>query len=130
METFDLLQTLSETPGPSGFEADIAAVIQAIWAPLVDEILIDRLGNVIARKKGTGSITAAQENRPSILLAAHMDEIGLMVSKVIEYKGNGFLRVVSLGGVDIRHIYGQQVVVHGTKNLRGVIGAPMASASN
>ena len=127
METFDLLQTLSETPGPSGFEADIAAVIQAIWQPLVDEITIDRLGNVIARKKGTGSLTSGQERRPSILLAAHMDEIGLMISKVIEFKGKGFLRVARLGGVDTRHIYGQQVVVHGRKNLRGIIGAPMTS---
>ena len=127
METFDLLQALSETPGPSGFEADIAAVIQEIWHPLVDEISIDSLGNVIALKKGVGSLTGAQEKRPSILLAAHMDEIGLMVSKLIEFNGNGFLRVVRIGGVDTRHIYGQQVVVHGTKNLRGIIGAPMTS---
>ncbi len=127
METFDLLQTLCETPGPSGFEADIAAVIQEIWRPLVDDITVDAMGSVIARKKGVGGAAAGQEKRPSILLAAHMDEIGLMVRHVLEFKGNGFLRVDRIGGVDARHLYGQQVVVHGRKNLRGIIGAPQTS---
>lgn len=127
METFDLLQTLTETPGPSGFEADIAAVVHEIWRPLVDEVNIDRLGSVIGRKKGHGNLSSGQERRPQILLACHMDEIGLMVTNIIEFKGYGFLRVTNIGGVDIRHIYGQQVMVHGRKNLRGILGAPQAS---
>ncbi len=129
MNTFELLQTLTETPGPSGFERDIAAVIEKIWQPLVDEIRTDRLGNLIAIKKGSGRRRSGEDLRPRILLAAHMDEIGLMVSRIIDFHGQGFLRVVNLGGVDIRHLYGQRVVVHGrdgdvSRNLKGIIGAP------
>ncbi|MFT5193963.1 MAG: putative aminopeptidase FrvX [Cellvibrionaceae bacterium] len=129
MNSFDLLQTLCETPGPSGFEEDIAAVIQEIWEPLTDEISVDRTGSLSARRKGSGSIREGSDRRPTIMLAAHMDELGLMVTKLLEYGGNGFLRVTNLGGVDWRQTAGQMVMVHGfdpisgaPKNLPGVIG--------
>lgn len=132
MDTFDLLQTLCETPGPSGFESDIAAVIQEIWEPLTDEISIDRTGSLSARRKGTGPLTKYQdgsERRPTILLAAHMDELGLMVTNLLEHNGNGFLRIINLGGVDWRQTNGQRVVIHGfdpesgaPKNIPAVIG--------
>ncbi|MFK7803584.1 MAG: M42 family metallopeptidase [Anaerolineae bacterium] len=129
MNSFDLLQTLCETPGPSGFEGDIAAVIQQIWEPLTDEISVDRTGSLSARRKGSGSIRESNEKRPTIMLAAHMDELGLMVTNLLEHGGNGFLRVINLGGVDWRQTAGQMVVVHGfdpdsgsPKNLPGVIG--------
>ena len=118
MNTYKRLQTLSETPGPSGFETDIANTIQTIWEPLVDEMQVDRVGNLIARKRGSGS-----EPRKTVLIAAHMDEIGLMVSQLEPHNGWGFLRVVNLGGVDIRHLYGQLVTVHGKRPLSGVIGS-------
>ncbi|MCP4363273.1 MAG: M42 family metallopeptidase [Chloroflexi bacterium] len=117
MDIFKLLQTLTETPGPSGYETQIANVIEELWQPYVDTITRDRLGNLIAIKQGQGP-----EPRCRILLAAHMDEIGLMVREVVSYNGNGFLRLISAGGVDIRQLYGQLVVVHGRKNLHGVIG--------
>lgn len=131
MDTYELLQTLTETPGPSGFEADVAAVIQQMWEPLVDSIEMDRTGSLIARKKGDGSAKSSKEKRPTILLATHMDELGLMVSQIIDFKGNGFLRVVELGGVDRRQLFGQQVVIHGfdrtekaPRNMIGIIGSP------
>lgn len=129
MDLFKVLQTLTETPGPSGFESDIAAVVQEMWHPLVDEMTVDRLGSLIAIKKGRGDLKSDGERRPRILLAAHMDEIGLMVRQVIDFHGSGFLRVNPLGGVDIRHLYGQQVVIHGhdgqtARNIRGILGAP------
>lgn len=130
VDTFKLLKKLVETPGPSGLEDRIAAVVQETWEPLVDEIRRDRVGSLIAIKHGSGP-----EPRPRLLLAAHMDEIGLMVTEIESYpdddSGNGFLRVDRVGGVDIRHLYDQTVVVHGSKgegtDLVGIIGCLPAS---
>jgi endoglucanase len=117
MDTFKHLQTLSETAGPSGNEQAIAAVIKKSWQPYTSHFVQDRLGNMMAVKEGSG-----KSPRRSILLAAHMDEIGLMVHEIVSHNGNGFLRVTNVGGVDIRHLYGQLVTVHGRKNFSGVIG--------
>ncbi len=123
MEVLELLKTLVTTPGPSGAEGDIATVVAEIWRPFADVIEIDALGNVIATKFGSG-----EEPRPKLLLSAHMDEIGLLVSDVIEHNGYGFLRVVPLGGVDRRQVLAQRVTVHGKRNLTGVTGALPANA--
>lgn len=117
MNTFKLLQKLSETAGPSGQETAVAAVVEELWQPYVDEFRRDLVGNLIAVRHGSGP-----EPRRRILLAAHMDEIALMVSEVVSHNGHGFLRVTSVGGVDKRHLYGQLVTVHGRKPLHGVIG--------
>ncbi|MCB8943010.1 MAG: M20/M25/M40 family metallo-hydrolase [Ardenticatenaceae bacterium] len=119
MDTFKLLQTLTETPGPSGFEQPAAAIVQELWEPYVDSITTDRVGSVIAIKKGQGA-----EPRPRLLIAAHIDEIGLLVSKIEERFGSGFLRLTALGGIDIRHVHGQVVEVHGRRTLTGVLGGP------
>ncbi|MCA9930955.1 MAG: hypothetical protein KC419_20865 [Anaerolineales bacterium] len=118
MNTFKILQRLTETPGPSGFEDEIAQTIQAIWEPYADEISIDRVGNLVAVKHGNGS-----KPRRRLLIAAHMDEIGLMVHRIVGHQGNGFLRLTPIGGVDVRHLYGQLVTVHGKRHLTGVIGS-------
>lgn len=123
MDTFELLKTINETPGPSGFEHDIATVIREIWEPLVNESNIDRVGSLIGIKHGREPKKEPDQPRRRILLAAHMDELGLMVSNVVEHNGWGYLRVTNLGGVDIRQLYNQRVVVHGRKNLPGVIGS-------
>jgi putative aminopeptidase FrvX len=117
MNTYKLLKRLTETAGPSGLEQPIAAVIEEIWQPYVDSIVSDRVGNLIAVKHGQG-----KETRPRLLLAAHMDEIALMVSQVEEHDGYGFLRITKVGGVDNRHLYGQLVTVHGQQALPGVLG--------
>ncbi|MGD2050209.1 MAG: M42 family peptidase [Chloroflexota bacterium] len=124
MEIFELLKNLSETPGPSGFERQVAEVIQDSWKPLVDEIDLDKVGSLVAIKKGQGA-----EPRSRILLAAHMDEIGLMVKQLLSLDGSedgsGFLRVTGVGGVDLRHLYGQTVVVHSSAgtDLVGILGS-------
>lgn len=118
MKIFKLLQTLTETAGPSGFEHDVADVIADVWQPYVDTLTRDRIGNLVAVKYGQGP-----EPRPRILLAAHMDEIALMVKQVVSHEDNGFLRVTNVGGVDIRHLYGQVVRVHGKRLLTGVLGS-------
>lgn len=118
MNPFKLLKKLTETPGPSGYEQKIAAAITELWQPYVDAITTDRVGSLIAVKHGQG-----EAPRPRILLAAHMDEIALMVRQIEAANGSGFLRLTRIGGVDIRHLYGQLVVVHGQRDLPGVIGS-------
>lgn len=128
MDLFKTLQTLTETAGPSGREAGIAQAITGLWQPLADEVRQDRMGNVVAVKRGYG-----EGKRPQLLLAAHMDEIALLVKQIVSYPDedettsvgdlSGFLRVTGVGGVDLRHLYGQQVLVHGKRELPGIIGA-------
>lgn len=118
MELHTVLQTLTTTPGPSGLEQDIAAVVAEMWRPYADTVETDRLGNLIALKDGAG-----ERPRPRVLLAAHMDEIALMVTEVAEAFGNGYLRITNIGGPDRRQMLGQRVTVHGRQNVRGVIGA-------
>jgi endoglucanase len=126
MDVLELLKELSETPAPSGFESRAAEVVKRWWEPLVDHLTVDRIGSLVALKKGQG-----QEPRPRLMLAAHMDEIGLMVKDIVAYPdnddGNGFLKVTQIGGVDIRHLYGQMVVVQGSKQepreLIGLLGS-------
>lgn len=120
MDVKQLLQTLTETPGPSGQESPIAQAVTTAWTPYVDLLMTDALGNLIGLKKGDG-----EAPRPRILLAAHMDEIALLVTQVLAYpdeNGYGFLKVTKVGGVDTRQTLGQQVLVHGQRELPGVIG--------
>jgi putative aminopeptidase FrvX len=85
-----LIQKLVETPSPSGYEAQIRSVVQAEIAPYTDAMQVDALGNLIAQK-GQGGADGIK-----IMLAAHIDEIGVMVTHVDE---NGFVRFTTLGGV-------------------------------
>lgn len=109
------LRRLSSTPGVSGFEEPIRAVVREEFAALGAEVSEDRLGNVIALKKGEG-----EGPHPRVLVAAHLDEIGLIVTSIEE---DGFLRFIPVGGVDPRVLVAQEVVVHGRRPLPGVIGA-------
>lgn len=113
-----MLKRLTEAAGPTGNEGGAAAVIETLWTSLADEIATDRVGSLIAIKHGTAN---GDLLRPSILLAAHLDELGLMVTSIVEHGGCGFLRVTKLGGVDRRHLMGQTAVVHGTRPLVGVL---------
>jgi tetrahedral aminopeptidase len=85
-----LIQKLVETQGPSGYETQIRAVVRDEVEPYADEVKVDALGNLIVRK-GSGGAEGMK-----IMLAAHIDEIGVMVTQVDE---NGFVRFTTLGGV-------------------------------
>ena len=85
-----LIQKLVETQGPSGYESQIRSVIRAEIEPHIDELRVDAMGNLIARK-GDGGAEGIK-----IMLAAHIDEIGVMVTQV---DMNGFVRFTTLGGV-------------------------------
>jgi endoglucanase len=116
-ELLALLKTLCATPGLSGHEAPIRKVLEKTWQPITDELSVSRLGSLHGLKSGT-----APEPRPAILIAAHMDAIGLMVTGIV----NGLLRVTEVGGLDARVLPGQLVSVHGRQDLPGVIVQPPA----
>lgn len=110
---FSTLQQLTQLPGVSGRESAVRRFISQQVAPYADDVKTDALGNLIVLKKGTSD--------KNLLLAAHMDEVGLM----IHYIGpDGFLRFVPVGGIDPRTLLAQRVTVHtsGGEALLGVIG--------
>ncbi len=94
----ELLKKLLTTYSPSGSEDKIRDIIKSEVEGLVDEISIDSLGNLICRKKGTGK---------KIMIAAHMDQIGLMITDI---EKEGFLRFTNIGGISPLMSYGQKVV--------------------
>lgn len=106
-----LLEKLSNANGISGAEGAVAKIIRDEIAPYVDEIRTDRMGNLIAVKKGDDF---------KIMLAAHMDEIGLMVQYIDE---KGFIRFVGVGGWYNPVLVSQRVILHGEKgDIPGVLG--------
>lgn len=111
MDIVKCLTTLAALPGLSGNEEQVANEVKKQFLPYCDEVTIDPMFNVIAHKKGTG---------PKVMIAAHMDEIGLMVAKI---EKDGALRMGSVGGVDPRILPGMQVRVYGKETLIGVVGA-------
>ena len=108
-----LLQQLTEASGPSGYEDNIRKIVQAEVKPLADEIKVDALGSLIARKKPSQQT----KDTKKIMIAAHMDEIGLMVSHVDE---NGFVRFSNIGGVFGKYVLGGRVRF--LNGVQGVIG--------
>ena len=108
-----LLQTLTETFGPSGYEDEVRKIVRSEVESLADEIRVDTLGNLIVRKRPT---KAAQDAR-KIMIAAHMDEIGVIASHVDE---NGFIRFAPIGGVFRRYVLGGRVrFLNGTQGIIG-----------
>lgn len=108
-----LLATITETPGAPGFENLIRNFIKDQVTPFVDEVSIDNMGNLIALKKGKDSSKRA-------MVAAHLDEIGFIVTDIDD---NGFVRFHTLGGFDPKTLTAQRVIVHGKKDLIGVMGS-------
>jgi endoglucanase len=138
------LKSLISVSGLSAYEGPVARLIEEKWKLLVDEISLSRLGSLHALKHGaypSGTMSTklsagngpstglrrersgertGRGKRPSIMIAAHMDAIGLMVTKIVE----GFLHVDDVGGVDARILPGTPVVVHGRQDLPGVVVLP------
>lgn len=107
-----ILKQLSEAVGVSGDEDAVRAIIKDAVAGHVDELWVDNLGNLLAVKQGTGAA------RLRVMLDAHMDEIGMMITSL---ESNGTLRFHAVGGIDDRVMLGKAVWV-GPKRLPGVIG--------
>ena len=109
---FELLKQISETPGASGFESKIRKLVIKAITPYVDSVSTDNIGNIIALKKG-------KENK-KVMAAAHMDEIGFIVSHIDD---EGFVKFQPLGGFDPKTLTSQRVIIHGKKDLVGVMGS-------
>ncbi|QDH81410.1 M42 family metallopeptidase [Echinicola soli] len=110
-----LLKQVCEIAGAPGFEKRIRDLVIQEVTPLVDEVKVDNLGNVIAVKKGSKNPDGKR-----VMVAAHMDEIGFIITHIDE---NGFLRFHTLGGFDPKTLTAQRVIVHGKKDLVGVMGS-------
>jgi putative aminopeptidase FrvX len=114
MVLVDALEKLSNACGVAGREEEVRSLMKKFLKPYVDEVKEDKLGNVIGIKKG-------KKNAPKVMLAAHMDEIGLLV-KTISKKG--FIRFAKIGGIDDRILLAQKVIVYTEKgSLHGIIGS-------
>lgn len=114
MSLSENLENLSNTCGVTGREEDVRKLMAKLMKPYVDEIAVDKLENVIAVKKG-------KPGSPKVMLAAHMDEVGLMVKTITK---DGFLQFAKMGGIDDRILLAQKVVVHTQSGtLQGIIGA-------
>jgi len=114
MSLAELLERLSNACGVAGREEEVKSLMIELLKPQVDEVRVDKLENVIGIRKGS-------KDAPKVMLAAHMDEIGLMV-KTISKKG--FLQFTKMGGIDDRILLAQKVTVYTEKGpLHGIIGS-------
>lgn len=113
------LKSMISVSGLSGHETPIAKIIQEKWDALVDETSVSRVGSLHGLKRGSGKTP-----RPSVMIATHMDAIGMMVSKITD----GFLHITNIGGIDVRVLPGAEVAVHASSGdeLPGVIAMPSA----
>ena len=106
-----LLKKICEVPGAPGREQLVRELVLAQVKKYADSVSIDNMGNVTVVKKGKNS-------KKKVMIAAHMDEIGFMVNHIDD---KGFLRFVPLGGFDPKTLTAQRVIVHGKKDLVGVM---------
>ena len=107
-----LLSKICELAGAPGYEKRIRDFVIKEVTPLVDEVKINNMGNVYAIKKG--------KEAKKVMIGAHMDEIGFIVTHIDD---NGFVRFHTLGGFDPKTLTSQRVIVHGKKDIMGVMGA-------
>ena len=111
----ELLSKICEIPGAPGFEKNIRKFVKEIITPYVDECYTDNIGNLIAVKKGVNN-----PDQKRVMVAAHMDEIGFIVTHIDD---NGFVWFHTLGGFDPKTLTAQRVIIHGKKELMGVMGS-------
>jgi len=111
MGDLSLLFELIRTPGVSGREEFVRELVARQMTGLVETITTDAMGNLIGHRPGKG---------PKVALVAHMDEVGFLVSKI---EKQGFLRVMPVGGVDPRVFGAQKVMVHGRRDIPGIVGS-------
>jgi endoglucanase len=111
-----LLSTICETPGAPGFEQRIRKFVIDTVTPLVDDLKVDNMGNVITLKRGKRQVA----EKKKVMIAAHMDEIGFIVTHISD---DGFIWFHPLGGFDPKTLTAQRVIVHGKKDLIGVMGS-------
>ena len=107
-----LLAELCEVAGAPGYENRVREIVLKEIKPLVDEINIDNMGNVVAVKKG--------KKGKKVMIGAHMDEIGFIVTHIDD---KGFVYFHTLGGFDPKTLTAQRVIIHGKEDVVGVMGS-------
>jgi endoglucanase len=112
MVNIELLKKICLTPGAPGFEHPIRSLLMNELKACVDELTIDAMGNLIAFKKGT--------HPTKLMLTAHMDEIAFIIQHIDD---DGFIRFLPLGGFDAKTLTAQRVIIHGKKEITGVMGS-------
>ncbi len=108
----EFLGKLVKAVGVSGYEDEVAELIKSEMEKYADSVEVDTLGNVIGLKKGKGE--------GKIMLAAHMDEIGFVVSHIDK---NGFIFVSPVGGINVKTLISTRVIVHGRSKCYGIMGS-------
>ena len=111
MDYEKVLGHLCALHGPSGFETEVAEAAAELLRPLMDEVNIDRMGNVIGVRR------CGKANAPKLLLDAHLDEIGFLITGHEE----GFLRFHQLGGVDPRMLPDRELTIMTNPPIHGVV---------
>jgi endoglucanase len=113
MSEVRLLRTLSNAFGPSGNEEQVRGILRAELEPCTDEVRVDKLGNIFFHHQG-------KEGFPRIMLSAHMDEVGVLVTFI---ENEGFLRFETLGGIPSNTLPGQRILFRGERGeLKGIVG--------
>ncbi len=110
----ELLKKLTEARGVSGHESMASAVFKDLLSEYTKDIKEDVLGNI------TGKISSGVDNAKKLLIEAHIDELGLMITGIEE---RGFLTFTPVGGTDMKILPGCEVTVHGKKDIYGIVGA-------
>ncbi|MGV3630068.1 MAG: M42 family metallopeptidase [Bacteroidota bacterium] len=108
----ELLAEICKTPGAPGFEQRVRELVLRELEGITDEVQVDNMGNVYAIKRGTES--------KRVMIGAHMDEIGFIVTHIDD---KGFIRFHTLGGFDPKTLTAQRVIIHGKKDIIGVMAS-------
>ncbi len=114
MNLTEILRELSNTEGVSGYEQSAGAKARALLREYCPDAYIDQSGNVI------GTIASSDENALHVLLDAHLDQVGFIVTAITD---EGFIKAGNVGGLDMRIMPAQNVLIHGKKNIPGVIAS-------
>ncbi len=112
----ELLRRVCDAPGVPGYEDEAQVVVTEVLRKSCNEVRRDRLGNVIGLRRATRP--PANGAPPKVVLAAHVDEIGMMVKHV---DSNGFIRFEPMGGLSAQVISSQRVVIHGRRPVGAVV---------
>lgn len=115
----EIIMLLSDIPGVSGYEHRLTPLLDRIFGIYDVEISSDFIGNYYIQKEGIDS-------DQKVLLAAHLDEVGLMITYI---NPKGFLHFTTIGGIDERTLLNQEVIVHGKKDIKGIICSSLSPES-
>lgn len=110
-----ILKQLTNYYGPPGHEMLLTDSISELFKEYCDEVTVDKFNNIIAVKRAI----PGKDAKYKVMIAAHVDEISLMVTDI---DNRGFIKFTAIGGIDTRILPSQEVIIHGKKDILGIIG--------